>query len=481
MSDHNEYLETDLELSILSDAMAQGNNYIKDVVSKLLITSLPDMEALSLRQELLCDCMEHEAKARELYQLICDLIALDKDAIFNVSKKKAKYMLGLSSDVLLSMIPNLKNLYKLTQELKSICHSRRMLDICNYVEDKWSPNQLSAMTSYLNKIKNTENFQVITNPGSHMRPEAYTLTEVSTLKTSLFGRFVKGGKNVKGFDVNETDEDASLALTALKNAALHDTSALVVAVKNQLVAYLKDIRERLGFCVGCLNLKNILEEYGIPICMPVFSEKENILHFKELSNVTLSLQQKKATVRNSISCDGYSMITVTGSNQGGKTTWMRGLGQAILMAKTGMFVAAEEFEFTSGRVFTHFIREEDQDLKSGKLDEELVRMSKLISHILPGDILLMNESFSSTNEEEGSGIAKEIISALLKRNIRVIYITHFYRFIQLIKEHSRENPEVSLLHLNAFRTDDGVRTFELIIKEPTVHGHGEDLYHEIFS
>ena len=43
-------------------------------------------------------------------------------------------------------------------------------------------------------------------------------------------------------------------------------------------------------------------------------------------------------------------------------------------------------------------------MKSGKLDEELSRMSKVADHIGPGSILLLNESFSATNEREGSEI-----------------------------------------------------------------------------
>lgn len=42
-------------------------------------------------------------------------------------------------------------------------------------------------------------------------------------------------------------------------------------------------------------------------------------------------------------------------------------------------------------------------------------MSEIAEHIRRGSLLLMNESFSSTNEREGSEIAREVIVALAER------------------------------------------------------------------
>jgi len=39
-------------------------------------------------------------------------------------------------------------------------------------------------------------------------------------------------------------------------------------------------------------------------------------------------------------------------------------------------------------------------IKSGKLDEELSGMSKVVDVIVPGSVVLLNESFASTNELE---------------------------------------------------------------------------------
>ncbi|EGD50050.1 DNA mismatch repair protein MutS domain protein [Thermoanaerobacter ethanolicus JW 200] len=64
-------------------------------------------------------------------------------------------------------------------------------------------------------------------------------------------------------------------------------------------------------------------------------------------------------------------------------------------------------------------------MKSGKLDEELSRMSDIVDNIKPNSMVLFNESFAATNEREGSEIARQIITALIEKRIKVFFVTHF--------------------------------------------------------
>ena len=83
--------------------------------------------------------------------------------------------------------------------------------------------------------------------------------------------------------------------------------------------------------------------------------------------------------------DGKSLVMITGANQGGKSTFLRSIGLAQLMTQSGMFVGAESLQMNMcDAVFTHYKREEDRAMESGKLDEELARMSEIADHITPG-------------------------------------------------------------------------------------------------
>ena len=71
-------------------------------------------------------------------------------------------------------------------------------------------------------------------------------------------------------------------------------------------------------------------------------------------------------------------------------------------------------------------------MKSGKLDEELSRMSSIIDNVTLNSIVLFNESFASTNEREGSEIARQIVLALVEKGIKVFDVTHLFDLAQAI-------------------------------------------------
>ena len=169
---------------------------------------------------------------------------------------------------------------------------------------------------------------------------------------------------------------------------------------------------------------------------------------------------------------------ITGANQGGKSTFLRSVGQAYLMMQAGMFVPAASFAASvSTGVFTHFKREEDVTMEMGKLDEELDRMSVIAGQITSGCLLLCNESFASTNEREGSEIARQVIRALTEAGIRVIFVTHLYDLAE--RYFAQHDP--ATLFLRAERQPDGHRTFRLPAGEPLPTSYGQDLYQQVFG
>jgi len=141
-------------------------------------------------------------------------------------------------------------------------------------------------------------------------------------------------------------------------------------------------------------------------------------------------------------------------------------------------VPAEAFSanLCSG-LFTHYKREEDASMKSGKLDEELNRMSGIVDQLAPNSMVLFNESFAATNEREGSEIARQITCALLEKGFKIFFVTHLFPFA-----HSFMEPNGKTAHfLRAERQADGQRTFKLIEGEPLETSYGEDLYRAVWS
>jgi DNA mismatch repair ATPase MutS len=283
---------------------------------------------------------------------------------------------------------------------------------------------------------------------------------------------------VYAFEIHPRDEAGFTALGELRNRGI----SLVASALGQSAEHIRNffgmLRAELAFYVGCINLHQQLTYKAEPICLPTpTAAGTGRLSFRGLYDVGLALTVGQRVVGNDADADDKNLVVVTGANTGGKSTFLRSVGLAQLMMQCGMFVPAEAFcSSLCDGLFTHYKREEDAGMQSGKFDEELSRMSDIVGHIKSHSMILFNESFAATNEREGSEIARQIIMALLDKAVKVVCVTHLYELARGFYETSIGN----VLFLRAGRQDNGTRTFKLVEGEPLPTSFGEDLYNSIF-
>ena len=467
----------DLELSCIIDHMADADSFIRDNMYYVFSTKnvCPTPAEITYRQDILSDSLKYPEELRKLYAHVGKMVRMDRDTYLSTSHKKAKYMLDVAVKVMLSMKAPLTDLYHMAGRLEGFCVSDGLTSLCRNLIYLFDPKKLDVMEEFMKDLSPKEGITSTAVLYKHLRAGEYHPTRNEEVSSKGFLRFLKKDKNTIEFDVDMDDPESSPALSKLRDLMCTPAATIVVASRNELFDFLKELHQELSFYIGCLNLKKYMDATGLPVSFP--DVDSGFLEVAGLHNLSLALMQKEAGVGNTLSVSEEKMIVITGSNQGGKTTFLRSLGQALLMAASGMFAAATSFKTCPGRVFTHFIREEDKSLKSGKLDEELLRMREITDHIRSGDWLLLNESFASTNEEEGSEIAMEIITAMFDQGVRIAYVTHFYHLVRLLKNNRADQ----VIFFNASRDATGSRTYRIVSGEPKVRGYGEDLYHEIFK
>ncbi len=194
----------------------------------------------------------------------------------------------------------------------------------------------------------------------------------------------------------------------------------------------------------------------------------------------MCLEQRVDAVGNTCDMKHKMLLIVTGANQGGKSTFLRSIGIAQVMMQSGLMVTAERFESAIfPDLFTHFTRREDSEMNSGRLDEELGRMNQIIEHLGEHPLLLLNESFATTTEKEGSVIAYDIIKALNEIGVKILTVTHLLSFARKMYQECQERPDSDIEFLSAERLQGGVRTFKMIQHAPELTSFGLDLYEEI--
>jgi len=200
------------------------------------------------------------------------------------------------------------------------------------------------------------------------------------------------------------------------------------------------------------------------------------MSFTGLRDMSLALRSERQVVGNDVDASGQSLVIITGANSGGKSTFLRSVGLAQLMTQCGMFVTADAYRASVfDGVFTHFIREEDASMTSGRLDEELSRMSTIADEIRPHCLMLFNESFAATNEREGSEIGRQVVSALLDAEITVFFVTHQFDFADGFHRQRAD----STLFLRAERRSEGQASYKLPVAEPLPTSFGEDIYYQL--
>ena len=301
--------------------------------------------------------------------------------------------------------------------------------------------------------------------GKGLKGTNYILNEVTQKKMRA-----PRGKNAILLDT------VSMQLKAqeLRDAALTKLLNAASAVVSQTADDLKNLRFDLSFYAGCLCLQKKLDDIGIKTCFP--EPRGDALSFSGLTDVSLALRANIIPCANSADLTGAGLTVVTGANQGGKSTFLRSVGCAQLMARCGMFVAADNFIFSARPgVFTHFCKGEDASLQSGKLDEELRRLNGIINQMRSGSLLLMNESFSSTAESDGCLIADEITGALRECGVKIIFVTHLSMFARSL---TPDCEKTALL--TAERLPGGKRTYKIKAGLVESAGFGMDLFDSIF-
>ncbi len=481
-----EELIQDLELNTLFHATAGDDKFLLEVAKSGVLATLKDRESIHYRQEVLADCLKFPEIAREIYAISVEAIERENHIWGYFLMTSPDSLLRRSIEALGLFLASFERLRKLCDEHGSKFHSEGFGWFFAMITQELDDAYLQVVKDHLQRLQFPNGILMTANLGPDFRGSDYILHGLEVKKLRWFEQVQEwvgqiGHRNGAGlsFEVDPRDEAGFRALEALRTEGIIHVATALGQSSDHILSFFKALRLELGFYIACLNLKEKLAARDEPICRPnPLPAEGEALRCQGLYDVCLSLNTADRVVGNEVAGENKDLVVITGANRGGKSTLLRSLGLAQLMMQCGMFVPAEAFQANVCQgVFTHFKREEDAGMRSGKLDEELSRMSTIIERITPGCVLLLNESFASTNEREGSEIARQIVRALLEMNIKVFYVTHMF---DLAQGFFRDRMD-SFLFLRAERLDDGTRTFRLLEGEPLPTSFGKDLYTRIFE
>lgn len=473
----HEDLIQDLGLQKVFSAMAEGDDFLADIARRVLLSSLEEPDAIRYRQAVLRDCLENFDLVRSMYDLTVEAIKGERQAFIGLFSRSPGTILYRSVQVMELFTRALERLRQMASEGSGKVRSEGMRNLFQMLVRELDDRYLEAVSAHLKQLRFDAGVLIGARLGEGLKGTDLVLRRPHRQRWR--DRLPGSPRLSYSFRVPDRDEAGLRALSQLRDRGLNEVANALAQSCDHVLSFFRMLRVELGFYVGCVNLHRRLAAKGEPTCFPDPTRCcPRVLTCRGLYDVSLSLDLEERVVGNDVSADSIPLIMVTGANQGGKSTFLRSLGLAQLMMQAGMFVGALSFRANvASSVHTHFKRREDASMRSGKLDEELSRMSTIADRIRPGGLLLCNESFASTNEAEGSEIARQVIGAMLDSGVRVVCVTHMFD----LADGFRGGEPGRTLFLRAERKPDGQRTFRMIEGEPLPTSFGEDLYRRILG
>ncbi len=473
-------LTQDLELNTLLRAMAGADEFVFEVAQQALLSGLRnDLDTILYRQAILRDCLKNPVVVRGLYDLMTAVAEETRRQWWSLSGSYPSSMLYGSVDLMETFLHVLQKLRSVAEENDSNFESEGFRSLFAMLKKELTEQYLGTIKSHLKELKFRKGALLSAELGNSNEGTHYVLRKAHGKEQTWLDRLLGKGPVSYSFRLDPRDEAGARILSDMRNRGISRVALALTQSSDHVLSFFKELRTELAFYVGCLNLQRHLLLSGMPIAFPTpMPSGERSHEFSGLYDVSLCLTLNRGVVGNMLHVEHKNLVIITGANQGGKTTFLRSIGLAQLMMQCGLFVGAGDFKADiCSALFTHYKREEDTTMTSGKFDEELARMSEIAEHIVPNSILLFNESFAATNEREGSEIATQIVRALLEKAMKVFYVTHLYEFARgFFNEKDKR-----AIFLRAEREADGTRTFKLAEGEPLQTSYGQDLYNKVFA
>ncbi|XP_045499149.1 DNA mismatch repair protein Msh2 [Colias croceus] len=254
--------------------------------------------------------------------------------------------------------------------------------------------------------------------------------------------------------------------------------------QDKVVAEIIGIAAGYSECLFCLShiisRLDVLVSFAVaattapyPYTRPVLTDSLSELVLKEVRHPCLEVQEGVSYIPNDVvfKRDSCLMHIVTGANMGGKSTWMRSCGIAVLLAHTGCLVPAAMAHVPLMRALCARVGANDrEDRGQSTFMMEMIESAAILRTATPDSLVLVDELGRGTSTYEGCGIAWAIAEKLATESkCFCLFATHYHELTRLPSLH----PNVIVnSHAEASVVNQQLLLLHKIVPGPATHSLG---------
>lgn len=262
----------------------------------------------------------------------------------------------------------------------------------------------------------------------------------------------------------------------IKKLCLDTYKNVLTEISQQITSFSSEISRYLAYIdfYWCCATNAYYNKYTSPEIINEYDNK-SFMKIKELRHPIIEkLNKDVGYISNDITlgtddCDG---ILLYGLNSSGKSSLMKSIGLAIIMAQAGMYVACEHLEYYPyDYLFSRIFSSDDIFKGQSTFTKEMMELRGIIKRTNSNSLVLGDELCSGTESISALSIVSAGIYTLSQRKSSFIFATHLHDLISIPIVKQLEN--VKTYHLSV--EYDNISK-ALIYDRKLKPGNGSSLY-----
>jgi len=377
-----------------------------------------------------------------------------------------------------------------------------ILELSMVIDGKWSHE--SGKTIIYTGENATKGIHIFTNTTRKETLEAFFAKKDSALKV---GNYRIGAKDVKFLKMKESKWEIEIPYLKTSNGTLKaNTDRIGKLAKIEINKWLNEkivsqvaVLDALGKFARFIaeidvlqsNVINAIEKgYTRPVLVlehattPVENSflKAGLIRHPIIEHI----MQSSAYVPNDIalgSCDGNGIdikqdgILLFGVNAVGKSSLMKSLGLAVIMAQAGMYVAASSFQYKPFKyLFTRILGNDNLYAGLSSFEVEMKEFKVILKYSNADSLLLCDEVCRGTVIEDGTALVASALEILSRRRVKFLSATHLHnltsmncisqlnnvKFYHLLVEQDKKNPQ-KLIYTRKLQPGSGPSSYGILV------------------